>query len=97
MVRRIVERFAPRQVILFGSHARGQADRGSDVDLLVVLPANGSNRQQAAAIYGALTGLGVAKDIVVVTPEDVQRLRHVPGTLVRTALAEGRVLYESPA
>jgi hypothetical protein len=35
---RIVERFAPERVVLFGSHARGDADAGSDVDLLNMPP-----------------------------------------------------------
>ena len=38
MTRRIVERFDPLQVILFGSQARGDAHPDSDVDLLVVFP-----------------------------------------------------------
>jgi uncharacterized protein len=38
MVRRIVEQFHPERVILFGSHARGDAGPDSDVDLLVVMP-----------------------------------------------------------
>ena len=38
MTRRIVEKFDPLQVILFGSQARGDAHADSDVDLLVVFP-----------------------------------------------------------
>ncbi|MBH0185089.1 MAG: nucleotidyltransferase domain-containing protein, partial [Nitrospira sp.] len=47
MVRRIVERFHPERVILFGSHARGTAGPQSDVDLLVVMQAQGSKRRCA--------------------------------------------------
>jgi len=41
MVRRIVRQFRPERVILFGSHARGEAGPDSDVDLLVVMPVHG--------------------------------------------------------
>jgi predicted nucleotidyltransferase len=44
MVRRIVERFDPERIILFGSHARGTANPDSDIDLLVVMPVVGSTR-----------------------------------------------------
>jgi len=37
MTERIVQRFHPVRVILFGSHARGDARPDSDVDLLVML------------------------------------------------------------
>jgi len=97
MVRRIVERFGPEQIILFGSHARGTAGPDSDVDLLVVLRDPGSRRQKCLEIRVALHGMGIAKDVVVVTPEDIRRGRDLPGTLIRSALREGKVLYERAA
>lgn len=97
MVRRIVERFQPEQIILFGSHARGTAGPDSDVDLLVVLREPGSRLQKQLEIRVALHGMGIAKDIVVATPEDMARARSLPGTLIRSALREGRVLYERAA
>jgi predicted nucleotidyltransferase len=94
MVRRIVTRFDPLKVILFGSYARDDAGPDSDVDLLVVLPPNGSRRQQAADIDVALSGIKLPVDVIVVTPDDILRDRDVPGTVVRPALREGRVLYD---
>jgi hypothetical protein len=40
-------------------------------------------------------GLGFARDIVVLTPEEYERDRHLPGTVARPAWLEGKVLYES--
>ncbi len=93
MVRRLVERFDPDQIILFGSEARGTADAGSDVDLLVVMPVSGSKRAKRIELRLALYDIPVPKDIVLVTPEELDRERNVPGTLVRPALAEGKVVY----
>ncbi len=93
MVRRIVCRFAPHQVILFGSHARGDAGPDSDVDLLVVMPVEGSKREKQIEIRIALHDYRIPKDVVVVTPEEVARKKDVVGTIVRPALREGRVLY----
>ena len=97
MVRRIVERFHPEQVILFGSHARGQAGPDSDVDLLVVMPVSGSKRKMAVEIDLTLAGSGLPKDIIVVTPEEVARLRDIVGTIVYPAVREGKVMYECAA
>jgi predicted nucleotidyltransferase len=93
MVQRLVERFAPDQIILFGSHARGTATRDSDVDLLVVLPISGSKRAKQLEMRRALHDIGVPKDIIVVTPEEVARRRDIVGTIIHPALREGKVLY----
>lgn len=94
MVRRIVERFDPERIVLFGSHARGEATEHSDVDLLVVLKDVASKRDKAIEIRGALFGLGVAKDVVVVSCEELEKKKDLVGTIVYPALREGRLLYE---
>jgi predicted nucleotidyltransferase len=97
MARRIAVQFHPDRVILFGSYARGTAGPDSDVDLLVVMPANGSRRERAVEIDVALSGIKLPADVIVVTPEDIERDRQIPGTLIRPALNEGKVLYERSA
>ncbi len=94
MVRRLVERFDPDQIILFGSHARGTAGPDSDVDLLVVLPVSGSKREKQIEMRVALHDIPVPKDIIVVTPDEVARRRDIVGTVIRPALREGKVVYE---
>lgn len=91
---RIVQRFHPMRVILFGSQARGSADARSDVDLLVILDFEGDRRELALRIDRSLRGLGVARDVVVMRPEEFEQERHVPGTVARPASLEGRVLYQ---
>ena len=93
MVRRIVERFDPEQIILFGSHARGAGGPDSDVDLLVVMHVDGSRREKAIEIAVALQDIRVAKDIIVVTPDDFEWRKDVVGTIEWPAVREGRVLY----
>ena len=93
MVRRIAERFRPEQIILFGSHARGMAGPDSDVDLLVVMPLDGTKHQKQVEIRCALRDFPVPKDIIVTTPDDFAWRKKVPGTIERPASREGRVLY----
>jgi predicted nucleotidyltransferase len=93
MVRRIVSRFHPESIILFGSHARGDAGPDSDVDLLVVMPFLGSKREKQLEIRLALKSIQIPKDIVVTTPEEFQWRKEIPGTIERPAAREGKVLY----
>jgi predicted nucleotidyltransferase len=97
MVRTIVEHISPEKVILFGSHARGNPRPDSDVDLMVVLKEPGSRRAKAAEIYKLLAGAGVAKDVVVVSSEEADLYRNAPGTIIKPALLEGKILYERRA
>lgn len=96
MVRRIVERFDPKKVILFGSHARGTSCADSDVDLLVVMTVRGSKRDTQVEIRRALREFRVPKDVIVTTPEDFAWRKEIPGTIERPAAREGKVLYARP-
>ncbi|MGD0007053.1 MAG: nucleotidyltransferase domain-containing protein [Terriglobia bacterium] len=93
MVLRIVERFDPERIILFGSAARGDAGPDSDVDLLVVMPVEGSRREKAVEIGVAVNDIPVPKDIVVTTPEDFEWRKEIVGTIERPAEREGRLVY----
>ncbi len=95
MTERIVRDFDPLQIILFGSQARGDADRDSDIDLLVVFAELTDKRKTAVDIGRALSDVPVAKDILVSTPEELERSRTRIGSVLRYAQQEGKVLWKS--
>jgi predicted nucleotidyltransferase len=81
LVKRIVARFQPQQVILFGSHARGEAGPDSDVDLRVVMDFGGSAFDKDLEIRMALHDFVIPKDIIVTSPEDFAWRKDVVGTI----------------
>lgn len=93
MVRRLVEGFRPDKIILFGSWARGEQEADSDVDLLVIVHKVDDRRSLRIDMRRALNGMGLPKDIIVLTSEEFKVKRKIPGTIAYPADREGRVLY----
>jgi uncharacterized protein len=93
MVKRIVRKFHPEKIILFGSQARGDAGPDSDVDLLIVMPVAGSKRDKRVEIRLALHDIKVPKDILISTPEEFAWRKDYVGTVERPAAREGKVLH----
>jgi predicted nucleotidyltransferase len=85
----------PRRIILFGSHARADADDHSDVDLLVVEPAVNDRYEEMVRLNRALKGLLIPVDLLVVSEQEFECRSSTPGTVEHTARREGRVLYAS--
>ena len=95
ILKRLRGAVSPTRVILFGSRARLDGDERSDYDLLVVCPFTGGRRAVMAALSRALEGLGVAVDVIVLTPEEYELDKQIPGTVARPAWLEGVVLYDA--
>lgn len=96
MVERIVAKFHPLRIVLFGSRARGTDTPDSDIDLLVVLQHVADKRRTAVEIRRVLADMPVCKDIVVTTPDEIAQRGDVPGSVLRPALRDGKVLYGQP-
>jgi len=91
---RLVQKFHPQRIILFGSQARGTAHPRSDVDLLVISRVSGKRRPLMVEMSRALCDLNAAFEVVVLTPEEFDMDRQIPGTIGRYASLEGKILYE---
>ena len=93
MVQRIVEKFNPEKIILFGSYARGTAGSESDVDLLIVMRIAGSKRMTQLGVRRALHDIAIPMDVIVSDPSEFEWRKGVVGTIEWPAVHEGRVLY----
>ena len=95
LVKRIVQAANPLRIVLFGSVARGDIGPDSDLDVLVVMPDGIHRRHTAQKLYHSLAGMGLAKDIVVVTESDVRDYANNPSLVLYPALREGKELYRA--
>ena len=95
IVKRIVNVADPERIILFGSAARGDFGRNSDVDLLIIKDGE-DTLTLMSRIYGAMQGVGIAVDALVVSSADVERYKDSHSLIIKPALQDGVVIYESP-
>jgi predicted nucleotidyltransferase len=95
IVRRITNAVHPLRVILFGSAARGEMGPASDLDLLIVVPDGIHRRDASRKAFRALSGLGIAKDVIVVTEGDLKEFGENPSLVIKPALEEGREVYHA--
>lgn len=90
----IVERFRPERIVLFGSRARGEEDAESDFDLFVEMSSELRPPERASLVSAAFGLRPWSLDVIVYTPQEVERLHQVSGSFMHHIEAEGRVLYE---
>ncbi len=93
-VETIAEAFHPERIVLFRSHARGEADRESDIDLFVEMETSLSPPERAIAISNLFGLRHWSMDLVVYTPDEVNKLEGIHGTLLSQIERDGQVLYE---
>jgi predicted nucleotidyltransferase len=82
-----------QKIILFGSQARKTSDAKSDVDLIVISKDFNDRFEMTRNIRKKLGGLEFAFDIIVMTSEEFESDREIPGTIARYASKEGKILY----
>ena len=93
MVQAIVARFHPERIILFGSQARGDAAPDSDVDLLVVMRTKRPGEQSLRIRQAIECPFGL--DLIVHSPQTLQRRLKLGDFFLRQIVEEGQVLYEA--
>jgi uncharacterized protein len=93
----VVAYFRPQRVILFGSRARGEATRDSDIDLLVIVD-NDTPPEKLTwrARYEARWSYRHPADVFPMRAETFERNRTIVGTLAAEADTDGIVVYGSP-
>lgn len=94
----IVKAIAPQKVILFGSHARGTAGPGSDLDFMVIedgpFGPDKTRENEMVKLWQLFFDYAIPLDFLVYSPEEIERWKNAPNHVVAHALKEGKILYE---
>lgn len=93
VVERVVVAARPSRIILFGSYGRGDAKKGSDLDLMVILPTVTDRYGEMIRLHKAVGNVGVGVDLLVYSDAEFERRSRVPGTVLYSARKEGQQLY----
>lgn len=83
--------------MVIGSYARGDANDGSDLDLLVIEREVGDKAAEYLKLHRAVGSIGVGVDVLLFSHEEFERSSQVPGTLPYWAKKEGKLVYDAVA
>jgi uncharacterized protein len=95
IVNQIQSLIHPIKIILFGSAARDEIRKNSDIDLLIVMPEGTQRRKTAQLLYRELTNIKIPYDLIVATPNDLETHKDNIGLVYKTAIEEGKIVYAS--
>ncbi|MBU0502395.1 MAG: nucleotidyltransferase domain-containing protein [bacterium] len=93
ITKNIIENDKPQKIILFGSYASGNPTSSSDLDLLIIKDSPLPRHKRSKEIRKRFRGLKVAMDLLVYTPEEINKWKDVPTSFINQILIKGKVLY----
>ena len=87
----------PEKIILFGSYARGDAREHSDVDYMIIAESTLPRFKRSRELYKVLRPHPFGMDILVYTPDEIERGKRTPVSFISSVLQEGKTLYDRRA
>ena len=93
LTRRVVDAVHPLRIILFGSAARDEMSQESDLDIAIVVSEDVNRHEVAAKVYPRLLGLGIAVDLLVVTPGLLEKYKSSRSLIYYDIWRDGREIY----
>ena len=83
----------PVKIILFGSYARGDITKDSDLDFLIIETVVKARRTEMVRLRDVLSPLRIPVDVLVISEKTYNEWKDTPGTVIYEAALEGRVVY----
>lgn len=91
---KIVSSISPEKIILFGSQASGEAKKESDIDLVIIWDTLESQPRRNLIVRRLFPGRKFSLDVFVFTPKEEKEFSDIRGTILYTALKNGKIIYE---
>lgn len=96
VVKRIVEGYNPKKIILFGSYANGTQTVHSDLDLFIVKNTTTRPIERGVEVRVLLKEIIMPMDIVIYTPEEYEKHKNQKYGLAYEIQRTGKIIYEQP-
>jgi predicted nucleotidyltransferase len=84
------------RILLFGSRARGDYDKHSDYDLLIITPEKFPPKEKinwmTVLNRAIIEAIHAPVDVLVFGEDEITEKKELPGHIVRTAIREGIAL-----
>lgn len=88
-----LKEYGAQKIVLFGSTAKGSADKYSDIDIMVIKKTDKPFVKRLREV-ALLCKLDEPVDILVYSPEEIEEMKREENFFIETVFSEGRVLYE---
>jgi predicted nucleotidyltransferase len=98
LLSKLIAEYAPQQVILFGSHAYGEPDQHSDLDLLIIKETGETPFRRRVQVGRIIQDKHRKTPIqtLVITPQELTSQLEKGDPFLAEILAKGEVLYDAP-
>lgn len=93
IVKKIKAQFHPQKIILFGAYAWGEPSEDSDIDLFLIMESSLRRDERARQIQKIFSDRTFPLDIIVYTPEEVEKSLKSGNPFIKEILSKGGVLY----
>ena len=90
---RIVSTVHPEKIVIFGSYAYGTPTKDSDLDLLVILHTKEPMHKRVTRIRKLVRDINIPKDIIVYTPQEVEKWKNASAAFITSIMKKGKVIY----
>lgn len=91
-----LKEYGPERIILFGSQARGNTDRYSDLDIVIIKETDERFLDRLETVY-ELVQPRFAMDVLVYTPQEFMEMQEQGNSFIEMVLKEGIIVYERPS
>ncbi len=88
----LIDQYDPELIILYGSTARGDTDEFSDIDMMVIMDGEDSDKVAAEMLAGT-EHIVHDKHIILRSSDNYYNQKDIPGTMAFSALSEGLILF----
>lgn len=90
---RIVRKYRPKKIILYGSFAYGEPHKESDVDLLIIKSTRKPRTKRHLEVDRMLLDRHLPLDILVYTPLEIKKRLLLGDFFIKNILEQGKILY----